>query len=320
MKNKPLVFATQSYQYMLGSDKWGTFQKGLIAFKKFEDGESYHLVDEQHIRGRVVCLVGGTETDSSTLELFDLACHISTHKPSELIICIPYYGYSTMERAVKYGEIVKAKTRAKLLSAIPGQNNTFLFLDLHSEGIPQYLEGNATSLHLYAKRLIIDICHKIGGNDFVLASTDAGRAKWVESLAGDMGVQCAIIIKRHTTGSDTEVTGINADVRDKHVIIYDDMIRTGGSVRNAVRTYLDAGAMQVSVVTTHGVFTTGSAKHPNVANELMDSGISYLAVTNSHPNSAKMLSELGTKRVELMDVSGIFIDAINDIIKSKDEN
>ena len=173
-------------------------ENGNVEFLKFPDGETYHQLKDD-LRGKNVCLVGGTETDSSTLELYDMACHIAKQKPKQLIICIPYYGYSTMERAVKHGEVVKAKSRARLLSSIPG-NNTFMFLDLHSEGIPHYLEGNATPIHLYAKNIIFSACKDLSNykNDFVLGSTDAGRAKWVESLSKDMCVNCAIIIKRRS--------------------------------------------------------------------------------------------------------------------------
>jgi len=46
----------------------------------------------------------------------------------------------------------------------------------------------------------------------VLACTDAGRAKWVESLAKDLAVDAAFVYKRRTSGNDTEVTGVSANV------------------------------------------------------------------------------------------------------------
>ena len=70
-----------------------------------------------------------------------------------------------------------------------------------------------------------------------MASTDAGRAKWVESLANDLGVGAAFILKRRLKGDHTEVSAINADVAGKTVVIYDDMIRSGGSIINAAKIY-----------------------------------------------------------------------------------
>src|SRR5262249_35122208 len=84
--------------------------------------------------------------------------------------------------------------------------------------------------------------------DFTLGSTDAGRAKWVESYCRDMmkrriPVHPAFIIKRRLTGEDTEIADISADVRGMFVVIYDDMIRTGGSAISAARAYLERGAL-----------------------------------------------------------------------------
>jgi ribose-phosphate pyrophosphokinase len=114
----------------------------------------------------------------------------------------------------------------------------------------------------------------------VIASTDAGRAKWVESLANDAGVKAAFILKRRLKGDDTEVTAINADVAGKTIIIYDDMIRSGGSIVNAAKTYKDAGAGDIYVITTHGLFVN------DCINKLKNTGlIKKILCTDSHANT-----------------------------------
>ena len=217
-----------------------------------------------------------------------------------LTIVIPYFGYSTMERAVKPGEIVKAKTRARLLSSIPTCGRLkIVFMDLHSEGILHYIEGNIETEHLYSKEVIIKMCQEISSDsktlyyknkNFVLASTDAGRAKWVESLANDMGVDCAIITKRRISGTDTEIAGINADVKGKNVVIYDDMIRTGGSLIKAGQAYKDAGALNVYAVATHGVLPDNSIF------KLAKSGIfKAFATTDTHPRANILINSTGIR-------------------------
>ena len=108
-----------------------------------------------------------------------------------LDLVIPYYGYATMKRAVKRGEVVTAKTRARLFSAIPAAaiGNRVWLLDLHAEGIPHYFEGHMVACHVYAKDALLPVMRKLGGNDMVLASTDAGRAKRVQSLANELGCE-----------------------------------------------------------------------------------------------------------------------------------
>jgi len=229
-----------------------------------------------------VILLGGTVSDQATLELYDLASSLVSYGANSLTLVIPYFGYSTMERAVLSGEIVTAKTRARLLSCIPRSNrgNKVLLFDLHSEGIQYYFEHGLYPVHVYCKDIVIAAAREYGGNNFVMASTDAGRAKWVESLANDMGVNAAFILKRRLKGDHTEVSAINADVAGKTVIIYDDMIRSGGSIINAAQTYKNAGAGDIYVITTHGLFVNDGI------NKLKNSGlIKKLICTDSHVNT-----------------------------------
>ena len=284
MINK-LIFSTQNYQYLKNLVlKQSDFETGEAEVKYFSDGERYQRI-LNNVDGRDVVLIGGTISDSDTLELYDLACAIVSQGALSLLLIIPYFGYSTMERAVKTGEVVTAKTRAYMISSIPSTSlgNRVILLDLHTEGLPYYFEGKIRPIHLYAKTLITEACNELYGNDFVLASTDAGRAKWVESLANDMGVNGAFIFKRRLSGDETEITSINFDVKNKNVIIYDDMIRTGGSLMNAARAYKEAGAARISVVTTHGLFIGKSLEKIKESNLF-----EFIYSTDSHPNALKL--------------------------------
>jgi ribose-phosphate pyrophosphokinase len=254
---------------------------GAVERKRFPDGEHYlRIVDD--INDRDVVLVGGTIDDAATLELYDLACAAVEYGARTLTLVLPWFGYSTMERAVLHGEAVIAKTRARLLSSIPRPKlgSTVLLLDLHSEGIPHYFEGTIRPFHVYAKPLIQDLARELAGQDFILGSTDAGRAKWVESLANDLRVNAAFVYKRRLSGEETEVTAISTKLEGETVVIYDDMIRTGGSLMNAARAYRNAGAGKIIAIATHGVFPGDSLRR------VVDSGLfETLACTDSHPNA-----------------------------------
>jgi ribose-phosphate pyrophosphokinase len=294
-----LVFHTSSYVDFASRlvDQTG-FEKGWIEYKLFPDGESYHrLVTSPAYRD--VVLVGGTTNEYDTIELFDLACGIVAQNAQSLQVVIPYFGYSTMERAIKIGEIVKAKTRALLLSSIPQspKNNRFLMLDLHSEGIPHYFEREAHAVHLYGKEVILQAAQDLAGRNFVLASTDAGRAKWVESLANDLNVPTAFVYKRRLSGTDTEITGVNADVKNKTVILYDDMIRTGGTLLKAAQAYREAGATQVYAITTHLLMM------PEVRDMIRSQGlITKIIGTDTHPNASSLENDF----VEVRSVVEVF--------------
>ncbi len=261
-KPDTLIFSTLPYAYlaaeMLKSNRG--FEQGEVESRSFPDGERYMRVVSS-VRERDAVLVGGTIDDRSTLDLFDLACALAGTGCRSLKVIVPFFGYSTMERAVRPGEVVKAKTRARILSAIPIApfGNEVIMLDLHSEGIPFYFEGPVKTRHVYAKTLVIDEAKRLAnGREFVLGAPDAGRAKWVESLANDLGVPAAFVYKRRSASGEVSLSGVNLPIKGVDVIIYDDMIRTGGSILQAARAYRDAGANRISLISTHGLFTNGA--------------------------------------------------------------
>lgn len=278
---KKILFHITDYGYLAEKVlKCGDFEEGQVEVNHFSDGERYQRILTD-VENREVVILGGTVNDEATLELFDLASSVVSCGANSLRMVVPYFGHSTMERSVLPGEVVTAKTRARLLSAIPRSNkgNKIYLFDLHTEGIPHYFEHHLYPVHVYCKSIVMEAAREYGGDNFVLASTDAGRAKWVESLANDMGVNAAFVLKRRIKGDQTEVSAINADVEGKDVVIYDDMIRSGGSIINAAKTYKDAGANKIYVITTHGIFVG------NGLQKLKDCGlIEKVICTDTHKN------------------------------------
>lgn len=289
-----IIFSTQRYAYLkeniLAVTNW---ENGQMDITDFPDGEHYHRITS-NVSGKEVIIIGGTIDDCETLELFDLANGCVQLGALSLNMVIPYFGYSTMERAVKYGEIVKAKNRAILFSSLPATStgNKVIMIDLHADGISYYFESKIRPVHLYGKDFVKEAALEIAnGQDFVLASTDAGRAKWVESLANDLHVMPAFVFKKRISGEETHITAISANVKDKLVIIYDDMIRTGGSLLHAAESYLQAGAKEIAVITTHGIFAGKGF------DKIKNSGlISRVVCTDTHPNALQIKDPMLTVR------------------------
>lgn len=288
---RTMLFHTTNYKYLARQvAAYADVKKGRVEVRNFSDGERYQRI-LSNIEGRNVALIGGTITDEDTLELYDLASALVSYGCNSLKLFVPYFGYSTMERAVKSQEIVTAKTRARLLSSIPRSvkgNRIYLF-DLHSEGIPHYFENQLHPVHVYCKEVVMEGARELCGGDFILASTDAGRAKWVESLANDLNVNAAFVLKRRIKGDETEVTAINADVEGKKVIIYDDMIRSGGSIIHAAEAYQEAGAAEIYVITTHGLFIGDGLE------KMKKSGlIRHVLCMDTHPNAVRIKDDFLT--------------------------
>jgi ribose-phosphate pyrophosphokinase len=301
----PIVISTRSYEYLAERvAAHAGWPRGEVVRKEFPDGERYQRIATE-LADRDVVIVGGTIDDSNTLELYDLATTAVRGGAYRLTLVIPYFGYSTMERAVRPGEAVCAKSRARLLSSIPeaSRGNQVFLLDLHVATIAHYFEGAIRPVHVYGKPIVMEAARRLGGEGLVLACTDAGRAKWVESLANDMGVQAAFVYKRRLDGATTEVSGVSAQVAGKRVVIYDDMIRTGGSLINAARAYKDAGASAIDAIATHGVFPADS-----IAKIEATGLFGHIVVTDSHPRAHAQASAF----LEVQSVAPLLVEHLRE--------
>ncbi len=280
-----LLLSTERYAFMAPRiAAHDGFEEGAVETRRFPDGERYRRVLAE-VAGRDVVLVGGTTSEVDTLDLYDLACTLASDGARSLIVVVPFLGYSTMERAVKPGEVVAARTRAWLLSTIPAPPGglRLVLLDLHTTGELNYFAPHLRPVHLTATPVLLDRIRAFGGDDFVVASADAGGVKHVEALARALGVETAFVFKRRIDARHTEVTSVAARVEGRRVVIYDDMVRTGASLLGAAKAYRDAGAVHVSAVVTHGVLPNDT-----LARLEQDAALDALGCTDSHPRAAEL--------------------------------
>lgn len=310
MRSTPVILSTVASSYLaekialeLGVSKITPTNRRI-----FPGGERYYQIgidDRAGLMGKDVIFVGSTHDDESLLELHRVGCALAAYGTRRRIFVIPFFGYSTMERAKLPGEVVTAKTNMRLLSSIPNtaEGNTFLFLDLHSESLIHYLEGDCLRFELYSElflRLAISGLNLgLGVENFVFGSADLGRPKWIKSYAKYFGVPIVLVNKDR----EFEVTEVNAVIGSpagKTVIIYDDMIRGGGSLIDAAKAYLEQGAKDVYAVVSHLAFTDES-----VVSRLEASPIVNIIGTNSHPMSQSKAVQ-DSKKIGVIDISAVF--------------
>jgi ribose-phosphate pyrophosphokinase len=274
---------------------------GQVERETFPDGERGLRLASPVVDADAI-LVGGTASDGDTLELYDLACTLVECGLHGLTLVVPYFGYSTQERPTRDGESVTAKTRARLLSSIPLPSGGIrvLLVDLHTAGLPYYFEGGVRPVQVSARPLFAQAIREYAPGGCVVASTDAGRAKYVEGLANDLRVDASFVFKRREDGG-TRVLAVSARVAGQHVMLYDDMVRTGGSLIAAAEAYREAGANRITALATHGVLAGEAVAR------LRESGLfSGLVVTDTHPRAR----QLGGGFVEVRSVVPLLAGAL----------
>ena len=304
------ILSSQKYEYLKRNilKQGACFDDVEIETETFPDGEHYwKIVNPEQLRHKPAVYIAGTVDDESIFELYNVAATLVREQCSSLHIVIPYFGYSTMERAVKEGEVVTAKNIANLISSIPQAplGNFVYMMDLHSLGTQYYFENTIHPVHLTSWSVIKDMLLQFG-KDIVLASTDMGRAKWVEKMGNELHLETAYIMKKRISGSKTEVVALNAEVKDKNIVIFDDMIRSGTSLIHAAEAYKNAGAKDVYVITVHGIFVSGALQ------KLKSCGyIKKILCTNTHLNAHQIQDDF----VKVYDISTVITERIKSLEK-----
>ena len=89
----------------------------------------------------------------------------------------------------------------------------------------------------------------------MIVSPDTGGVERARAFAKRLGATLAIIDKRREGPNESQVMNIIGNVKDKKVMILDDMIDTAGTVVQGAEALAEAGAIEVSVCCTHPVLS-----------------------------------------------------------------
>jgi len=218
----------------------------------FADGESSVEFNE-NIRGEDVFIIQSTATpvNDSLMELLIMIDAARRSSASRITAVIPYFGYARQDRKSASRTPITAKLVANLLTTAGA--NRILTMDLHAGQIQGFFDipvDDLTSRMVFAK----DIKRSVGTQDTVFVSPDAGGVVRARKFADMFHADIAIVDKRRPEAGKSEVMNLIGDVKDKHAILVDDIVDSGGTLCNAAKAIMDAGAVSVRAYITHGVW------------------------------------------------------------------
>jgi ribose-phosphate pyrophosphokinase len=252
-----------------------------ITISRFSCGEIYVNVNES-IRGKDAYILH-TSTDhvnDDYMELFLIIDAMKRAMASSVHVIMPHFGYARQDRRTRTREAISSKVIANLLERV-GADHLVTF-NLHSDQIQGFFD--ITVDNISTRSFFADYFknkNDLDLNNTVVVSTDAGGAKAVHKFSSKLGTSFAIMHKHRSEHNHSEVVGLIGDVKNKAVIIYDDMIDTAGSVCNAKEELVRQGALsdQVYLAATHPIFS-GSA-----IDRLAVAGFKEVVVANTIPVS-----------------------------------
>ena len=245
-------------------------------FRVFPDGESKFTLSEK-VTGKSVFLVQSLyqPVDQHFFQLL-LASHQLSESGARVTAVVPYLAYARQDKEFLPGEGVTLGVVAHLMRSVGIRR--LVTVDIHSaEGLalfsfPVYSVSAIPSLVEYAKS-------RLHLKDPVVVAPDFGASKRGEAFARLLGAKFLQLSKvRDRTSGEVSVNDSKLEVRGKEVIIVDDIISTGGTVRAAAEAVLLQGAKQTLAICVHGLFV-GDAE-----TKLEKASVSPIISANTVPN------------------------------------
>ena len=275
---------------------------GRARVGRFSDGE-IQVEIEDNVRGRDVYLIQPicAPTNDNLMELLILADACKRASAGQVTAVIPYYGYSRQDRKVAPRAPITAKLVADLLTTAGIQR--VLTMDLHAGQIQGFFNIPVDNLYA-APTLCAAIAQHVNGAETVIVSPDAGGVERARYYAKRLHSGLAIIDKRRSGPNQAEALHIIGDVRDKDVVIIDDMIDTAGTLGKAAAALKNGGARRILAAATHGVLS-GPA-----ISRIMESNLEKIIVTDTHPLKPEATV---CSKIEVVSVANVFAEAIRSI-------
>jgi ribose-phosphate pyrophosphokinase len=277
----------------------------------FEDGE-HKARPLEVVRGADVYVVQGLHGDPSQSAndklcrlLFFIAC-LRDCAAARVTAVVPYLAYGRKDRRTKPRDPITTRYLAQLFEAVG--TDAVVTLDVHNvaafENAYRCRSVPLDSRRLFAPRLK----ELVGGDPVVIASPDPGGVKraqlFRESFERLLGrpVGAAFLDKRRSGGV---VSGdlLVGEVAGAVVIVVDDLISTGGTMRRAAEACLAHGAVRVVAVAAHGLFTGEAAR------TIAAPSLTRVLVSDTVPPFRLPPSLLET-RVEVISAVPLFAEAI----------
>lgn len=226
---------------------------GRVSIGNFPDGEISCKIEED-VRGRDVFIVQPTCTpvNENLMELLIMIDSFKRASAERITAVIPYFGYARQDRKDEGRVPITAKLVANLITRAGADR--VLAMDLHANQIQGFFDIPVD--HLYAAPVIDQYFKTLGFDEeeLVVVSPDEGSIKRVLKHVGQLGGKLAIVDKRRLGGATRSANLIGASIEGKVALILDDMISTGSSICGAAQMVAEAGAREIYLAATHGIF------------------------------------------------------------------
>jgi ribose-phosphate pyrophosphokinase len=283
--------------------------EGKVDIKRFADGE-INLRIETSVRGKEVFIIQSTSppVNDHLMELLIAVDALKRASAKSINVIIPYFGYSRQDRKSKGREPITSKLVSDLLT-VAGINRLST-VNFHSPQIQGFFDIPVDDL-----RCTYEIAHYLKTkkiDNLAVASPDHGGINHARRLADLLsGLPIIVIDKRRTQPNKSQIQFILGNVKDKSVVIIDDIIDTGGTIINAARALKKKGAKDIFLTCTHPVF---SGEASEKLQQLLSEGIIKEVIVM---DTIELPSEKKFKGLTILSIAPLINEMIMALMESR---
>ena len=247
---------------------------GNAQVKTFSDGEIQIEIDE-NVRSKDVFVIQSTcaPVNDNLVELLLMIDALKRSSAARITAVIPYFGYARQDKKVAPRVPISAKLVADLV-AVAGANRV-ITMDLHAGQIQGFFDIPVDNI--FAAPLLIEYIRDKFLNNLVIVSPDAGGVERARAFAKRLDADLAIIDKRRSAPNQAKAMAVIGDVRDKVVVVLDDMADTAGTLTEAAHALKLEGAREIHACCAHAVLSGPAIER------VSNSDIKSLVVTDTIP-------------------------------------
>lgn len=262
------------------------FTRGKLKIDKFSDEEMLPLFEES-IRAEDVIFVQSTNSAESIVETLLVIDAAKRADCKSFTLVAPIQGYSRQDKTDHLRSSIGSKMLADVLEKV-GVSKV-ITIDLHASSIQGFY--NVPIIHVNGNKIFIDYIRKNSIEDLTILSPDQGAVKRASDFCKAFPDSTfAMINKKRVKPNEIHSMELVGDVKDRNVIIVDDMADTLGTLKKASELVMEKGAKSVRAIATHGILSGDAMEN------LYDSKLTELLVSDSVPSViAKEINQKGNK-------------------------
>jgi len=229
-------------------------------FKRFPDGENYlriNIDDETYIQDKEVIIVQSTGSNSSgnqnsrLFELFMMIDSVKRMGAAKIIVVVPYLAYARQDKIFRPGECQFANVVMRIINKLG--IDEFYSVDVHAPNIID--ECTCKAINIDSMKILSDYIKSLGASDIVVVAPDKGAVERSKAFAKHFGKDVPVDYfekERNVKTGEITMSG-KLSLKNKDVVIADDIIATGGTMANAIKLSKEGGAKRIFAVATHAL-------------------------------------------------------------------